>query len=131
MATSLVIEEERGTCAGFLHPHNGYFAGSFTARQTSLSQAGRTIARVHQLGFNPFPGGPRETSSAVLPDAPRGGLGGGLGVAEAGDPLEGFVVVHVDPRVASPDLGSVDLCAVLGAADVAEDAPVTVGAGLG
>jgi hypothetical protein len=30
MATSLVIEEERGTCTGSVHAHNGYYAGSFT-----------------------------------------------------------------------------------------------------
>lgn len=27
MATALVIEEESGTCGGFVHPHNGYYAG--------------------------------------------------------------------------------------------------------
>ena len=30
MATSLVIEEERGTCSGHVHPHNGYYAGNFS-----------------------------------------------------------------------------------------------------
>jgi hypothetical protein len=29
MATALVIEEESGTCSGFMHPHNGYHAGDF------------------------------------------------------------------------------------------------------
>src|SRR4051794_35635926 len=29
MATALVIEEESGTCTGFVHPHNGYYAGEF------------------------------------------------------------------------------------------------------
>jgi hypothetical protein len=29
MATALVIEEESGTCGGFVHPHNGYYAGDF------------------------------------------------------------------------------------------------------
>jgi hypothetical protein len=29
MATALVIEEESGTCDGFVHPHNGYYAGDF------------------------------------------------------------------------------------------------------
>ena len=29
MARSLVIEEESGTSRGFLHPHNGYYAGDF------------------------------------------------------------------------------------------------------
>jgi hypothetical protein len=30
MARALVIEEESGACSGFLHPHNGYYAGDFT-----------------------------------------------------------------------------------------------------
>ena len=30
MATSLVIEEESGTYTGHAHPHNGYYAGSFS-----------------------------------------------------------------------------------------------------
>jgi hypothetical protein len=29
MARALVIEDESGTCSGFLHPHNGYYAGDF------------------------------------------------------------------------------------------------------
>ena len=29
MARTLVIEEESGTCSGFRHPHNGYYAGDF------------------------------------------------------------------------------------------------------
>jgi hypothetical protein len=32
MATSLVIEEESGTCTGYVHPHNGYYAGDFSLR---------------------------------------------------------------------------------------------------
>jgi hypothetical protein len=32
MATSLVIEEESGTCTGYVHPHNGYYAGDFSVR---------------------------------------------------------------------------------------------------
>lgn len=35
MATSLVIEEESGTCTGYVHPHNGYYAGDFSLRTTS------------------------------------------------------------------------------------------------
>ena len=50
MATSLVIEEERGTCTGFIHPHNGYFAGSFTfLLEAEPSQPARTVAQVRQL----------------------------------------------------------------------------------
>ena len=29
MARALVIEEESGTCRGWVHPHNGYYAGDF------------------------------------------------------------------------------------------------------
>lgn len=30
MAASLVIEEESGTWTGWIHPHNGYYAGDFS-----------------------------------------------------------------------------------------------------
>jgi hypothetical protein len=30
MAASLVIEEEWGTCKGWVHSHNGYYAGDFS-----------------------------------------------------------------------------------------------------
>jgi hypothetical protein len=29
MAASISIEEESGTSAGWVHPHNGYYAGDF------------------------------------------------------------------------------------------------------
>ncbi len=29
MAASLIIEWETGTCTGWLHPRNGYYAGDF------------------------------------------------------------------------------------------------------
>jgi hypothetical protein len=32
MAASLNFEEEHGTYTGTLHPHNGYYAGDFSAR---------------------------------------------------------------------------------------------------
>lgn len=32
MAASLIIEEEAGVCTGRIHPHNGYYAGDFSAR---------------------------------------------------------------------------------------------------
>ena len=31
MAHSLVIEEESGTSRGWVHPHNGYYAGDFSS----------------------------------------------------------------------------------------------------
>lgn len=30
MARSLVIEEQRGTSRGHVHPHDGYYAGDFS-----------------------------------------------------------------------------------------------------
>jgi hypothetical protein len=42
MAASIIIDEELGTSDGYLHPHNGYYAGdfypSFTDTQSSTSQ---------------------------------------------------------------------------------------------
>jgi len=29
MAASLIIEQESGTSTGWIHPHNGYYAGDF------------------------------------------------------------------------------------------------------
>lgn len=31
MAASIFIEQESGTSRGWIHPHNGYYAGDFTA----------------------------------------------------------------------------------------------------
>jgi hypothetical protein len=30
MAASLIIEEESGTWTGWIHPHDGYYAGDFS-----------------------------------------------------------------------------------------------------
>ena len=46
MATSLVIEEERGTCSGHYHPHNGYYAGDFSTSGTSVVTASEPTAAV-------------------------------------------------------------------------------------
>jgi hypothetical protein len=53
MARALVIEDESGTCSGFLHPHNGYYAGDFHragllptpefARSPEQASAGATV----------------------------------------------------------------------------------------
>ena len=34
MATTLLIEEERGTCTGRYHQHRGYYAGDFSGPWT-------------------------------------------------------------------------------------------------
>jgi hypothetical protein len=46
MAHSQIIEEESGTCRGWLHPHNGYYAGSFASSPASDS-ARRSAAGRH------------------------------------------------------------------------------------
>jgi hypothetical protein len=46
MAASLAIEEEQGACAGHYHPHNGYYAGDFTNRDTRASSAPTTAVLV-------------------------------------------------------------------------------------
>ena len=37
MHTFQIIEEDRGTTSGTRHPHNGYYAGDFTAHAKSSS----------------------------------------------------------------------------------------------
>ena len=50
MATSLVVEEERGTCTGSVHAHNGYYAGSFTSRpEAEPSKPPTMLAELHRL----------------------------------------------------------------------------------
>jgi hypothetical protein len=34
MARALITEEESGTCRGWTHPHNGYYAGDFCSSWT-------------------------------------------------------------------------------------------------
>jgi hypothetical protein len=52
MATPLVIEEERGTCTGNYHPHNGYYAGDFSATRAASPGAG--YARTADVVALPF-----------------------------------------------------------------------------
>ena len=59
MAASIAFEEESGTCTGFLHPHNGYYAGDFFRRDDT------TCARVLSIGVARQPGlGQREVGTA-------------------------------------------------------------------
>jgi hypothetical protein len=39
MASSMIIEEEFGSCSGRLHAHNGYYAGDFSPRETATGTA--------------------------------------------------------------------------------------------
>ncbi len=58
MAASLIIEEEHGVYTGFVHAHNGYYAGSFTTvADATPGQSVNELAQVHQLT--------RPTSSAM------------------------------------------------------------------
>lgn len=41
MAAPLVIEEERGTCTGNYHPHNGYYAGDFSTSRRDVPETGQ------------------------------------------------------------------------------------------
>lgn len=42
MAASIAIEQESGTSAARVHPHNGYYAGDFTGRLEILPAAWHT-----------------------------------------------------------------------------------------
>jgi hypothetical protein len=55
MAHSQVIEEESGTCRGWLHPHNGYYAGSFATSPTSDSARGPAAGRHLHVVADPQP----------------------------------------------------------------------------
>jgi hypothetical protein len=44
MASTRIIEEERGTYRGSVHPHNGYWAGDFSTRVPVTSGANRPTA---------------------------------------------------------------------------------------
>ncbi len=54
MAASLIIESESGTCAGWVHRHNGYYAGDFSALRVT----------------RPVPAGRRSTPTAYTPVRP-------------------------------------------------------------
>jgi hypothetical protein len=66
MAATRSIEEERGTYVGFVHQHNGYYAGDFSRRPgrrtTGLRRpnrqpigqvAGRAATGAAQVGLEP------------------------------------------------------------------------------
>jgi hypothetical protein len=55
MAASLAIEEEQGACAGHYHPHNGYYAGDFTKRDTRASRAPTAAVTVVALRARELP----------------------------------------------------------------------------
>ncbi|HYO41163.1 MAG TPA: hypothetical protein VER39_16065 [Nocardioidaceae bacterium] len=51
MAQSKIIEEETGTCRGWVHPHNGYYAGDFFPAHRIRSERGAAATRhLHTVG---------------------------------------------------------------------------------
>jgi hypothetical protein len=53
MARSLVIEEEAGTCSGFRHPHNGYYAGDFHRADAAAVPGPRPVLIAGRAGTGP------------------------------------------------------------------------------
>jgi hypothetical protein len=51
MAQALVIEEESGISRGFVHPHNGYYAGDFFTKIPTppLTSSGLLLATTETL----------------------------------------------------------------------------------
>jgi hypothetical protein len=52
MARALVIEEESGTYTGRRHPHNGYYAGDFSASRSATVETALSATSRH-LHFVP------------------------------------------------------------------------------
>lgn len=69
MATALVIEEESGICSGFVHPHNGYYAGDFH-RAAPAPVATPVVASVLEPVFVRFADGDtvRDSPLRMVPD---------------------------------------------------------------
>lgn len=47
MARDLVIEEESGTSSGWMHPHNGYYAGDFSAGASATVETRLSASSPH------------------------------------------------------------------------------------
>ena len=45
MTRTLVVEEESGTCRGWVHPHNGYHAGDFSTTKERVVACGAAASR--------------------------------------------------------------------------------------
>ena len=64
MAQALVIEEEAGTCRGWVHTHNGYYAGDFsTAREIGPDRGAGAPRRLRVVVDSPA--GISKNTSAV------------------------------------------------------------------
>ena len=70
MARALVIEEESGTYTGRMHPHNGYYAGDFSAPRSAILETAQSASSRH-LQFVPGFASPSVTpTGARLSDRP-------------------------------------------------------------
>ena len=51
MSRALIVEEESGTCRGWIHPHNGYYAGDFSgsARATVETASSSSPSRLYRV----------------------------------------------------------------------------------
>jgi hypothetical protein len=56
MAHSMVIEEESGTCRGWVHPHNGYYAGDFSTTRDLVPARGPDASRHLHAVVDPLAG---------------------------------------------------------------------------
>lgn len=54
MAATRIIEEERGAYVGFVHSHNGYFAGDFSRRgvRTPVVPSAHPVVPIPTLRFD-------------------------------------------------------------------------------
>ena len=68
MARALVIEEESGTCRGWVHPHNGYYAGDFSASRSATVETTLSASSRH-LHFVPESSAPSVTPIGGRPGA--------------------------------------------------------------
>jgi hypothetical protein len=68
MAHSMVIEEESGTCRGWVHPHNGYYAGDFSTTPDLVPAGGADAPRHLRAVVNPSAGA---LTAAALPASRR------------------------------------------------------------
>ena len=52
MAASIFVELESGTSAGRVHPHNGYYAGDFSAPRQDAAPAWRSTIPSFDSGLD-------------------------------------------------------------------------------
>jgi hypothetical protein len=89
MTRALVVEEDSGTCRGWLHPHSGYYAGDFSSSGNATPEtASPSSSRLHHV---PARATPCTTSTAGQPkDQPKD---------RPGDSLESPGPTHLRPRM--------------------------------